>query len=35
MTAGRRATMVFDDECRAVDDPDGEVRPLWQQAATG
>ena len=28
-TAERRATMVFDDECRVADDPDGEVRPLW------
>ncbi len=32
---GRRATMLFDDECRVVDDPDGEVRPLWSKVATG
>jgi para-nitrobenzyl esterase len=32
---GRRATMVFDAECRVVDDPDGEVRPLWSKAAAG
>jgi para-nitrobenzyl esterase len=31
--AGRRATMLFDDECRVVDDPDGEVRPLWSKVA--
>ncbi len=30
---GRRATMIFDDECRIVDDPDGEVRPLWGKVA--
>ena len=34
-TAARRATMVLDDECRVVDDPDGEVRPLWSKVATG
>ena len=33
-TAERRATMIFDDECRVVDDPDGEVRPLWFKVAT-
>jgi para-nitrobenzyl esterase len=33
-TAQRRATMLFDDECRVVDDPDGEVRPLWSKVAT-
>jgi para-nitrobenzyl esterase len=33
-TAGRRATMLLDDECRVVDDPDGEVRPLWSKVAT-
>ena len=33
-TAGRRATMLFDDECKVVDDPDGEVRPLWSKVAT-
>jgi para-nitrobenzyl esterase len=31
---GRRATMLFDDECRTVDDPDGEVRPLWNNVAS-
>ena len=31
----KRTTMVFDDHCRTVDDPDGAVRPLWQAAATG
>jgi para-nitrobenzyl esterase len=25
----RRATMILDDECRAVDDPDPEIRRLW------
>jgi para-nitrobenzyl esterase len=30
----RRTTMVFDDQSRTVDDPDGAVRPLWQEAAT-
>jgi para-nitrobenzyl esterase len=34
-TPDKRTTMVFDDQCRTVDDPDGEVRSLWQQAATG
>ncbi|MFI5000026.1 MAG: carboxylesterase/lipase family protein [Reyranellales bacterium] len=33
-TATRRATMGFNDECRVVDDPDGEVRPLWIKVAT-
>jgi carboxylesterase type B len=32
---GRRATMVFDAQCRVVDDPDGEVRPLWSKATSG
>jgi para-nitrobenzyl esterase len=31
----RRATMLLDDDCRVVDDPDGEVRPLWSKVATG
>ena len=31
--AGRRATMLFDDECRVVDDPDSAVRPLWSKVA--
>ncbi len=30
----RRTTMVFDDQSRTVDDPDGAMRPLWQEAAT-
>ncbi len=34
-TEAQRATMVFDDTCRVVDDPDGDVRKLWIQAATG
>jgi para-nitrobenzyl esterase len=33
-TAERRATMVFDDDCRIVDDPDSEARPLWIGVAT-
>jgi para-nitrobenzyl esterase len=33
--AGRRATMLFDDECRVVDDAEGEVRLLWDKVATG
>ena len=33
-TAAKRTTMVFDDHCRTVDDPDGAVRPLWAEAAT-
>jgi len=34
-TADRRATMLLNDECRVVGDPDGEVRPLWSKSATG
>jgi para-nitrobenzyl esterase len=34
-TTGKRTTMVFDDQCRTVDDPDGAVRPLWREAAAG
>jgi para-nitrobenzyl esterase len=34
-TTGSRTTMVFDDHCRTVDDPDGDVRPIWQEIATG
>ena len=34
-TTDKRTTMVFDDQCRTVDDPDGAVRPLWLEAATG
>ena len=33
--AAKRATMVFDDQCRVVNDPDGEVRPIWSKVATG
>jgi para-nitrobenzyl esterase len=33
-TAARRATMILDDECRVVDDLDGEVRQLWIDVAT-
>jgi para-nitrobenzyl esterase len=33
-TADKRATMVFDDTCRVVDDPDGDVRPFWSDLAT-
>jgi len=33
-TADKRATMIFNDECRIVGDPDGEVRPLWRKIAT-
>jgi para-nitrobenzyl esterase len=32
--AGRRATMLLDDACKVVDDPDGEVRPFWSKVAT-
>jgi para-nitrobenzyl esterase len=34
-TADKRITMVFDDHCRTVDDPDGEVRPVWSAVANG
>jgi para-nitrobenzyl esterase len=34
-TAERRATMLLDDTCKVVNDPDGEVRPLWSKVATG
>jgi para-nitrobenzyl esterase len=33
-TVERRATMLLDDACKVVDDPDGEVRPLWSKVAT-
>ena len=33
-TAERRATMLLDEACKVVDDPDGEVRPLWNKVAT-
>jgi len=32
-TADKRAVMVFEDACKVVDDPDGEVRPLWSKVA--
>ncbi|MCW5738203.1 MAG: carboxylesterase/lipase family protein [Enhydrobacter sp.] len=32
-TADSRSVMVFDDESKVVDDPDGEVRPLWSKVA--
>jgi para-nitrobenzyl esterase len=32
--AAERATMILDDACRAANDPDGEVRPLWMKVAT-
>jgi para-nitrobenzyl esterase len=34
-TADRRATMLLDDTCKVVDDPDGEVRLLWSKVAAG
>ena len=34
-TAERRATMLLDDTCKVVNDPEGEVRPLWSKVATG
>ena len=34
-TLDRRTTMIFDDVCKVVDDPDGEVRPLWDKVAAG
>jgi para-nitrobenzyl esterase len=30
----KRTTMIFNDECKVVADPDGEVRPLWSKLAT-
>jgi para-nitrobenzyl esterase len=33
-TADKRTTMVFNDECQVVGDPDGEVRPVWSKIAT-
>jgi para-nitrobenzyl esterase len=33
--AERRATMLLDDTCKVVNDPDGEVRPLWSKVAAG
>lgn len=34
-TADRRITMLFDDDCRAVDNPDGDAWPLWRKVAAG
>jgi para-nitrobenzyl esterase len=34
-TLDRRATMIFDDACKVVDDPDGEAWPLWSKVASG
>lgn len=34
-SAERWATMVLDDECRVVGDPDAEVRSLWRKVAIG
>ena len=33
--AAKRATMILDDRCRVVNDPDGEVRSTWAKVATG
>ncbi|MBY0319263.1 MAG: carboxylesterase/lipase family protein [Reyranella sp.] len=33
--AAGRSTMILDDECRVVSDPDGEVRPVWSKVAIG
>ncbi|MFI5034238.1 MAG: carboxylesterase family protein, partial [Reyranellales bacterium] len=33
-TADKRTTMMFNDESKAVDDPDKDVRPLWAKVAT-
>ena len=30
----KRTTMVFDDQSGAVENPDGEVRSLWEKVAT-
>ena len=30
----KRTTMVFNDDCKVVADPDGEVRPVWSSIAT-
>ena len=34
-TRPRGARRCFSTMCRVVDDPDGEVRPLWSKVATG
>ncbi len=31
---GKRTTMQFDDDCCTVDDPDSEVRAVWEKVAT-
>jgi para-nitrobenzyl esterase len=33
-TNDKRVTMMFNDDCQAVADPDGEVRPIWSGIAT-
>lgn len=33
--AEQRSTMLLDDVCRVVTDPDGEVRPVWEKVAIG
>jgi para-nitrobenzyl esterase len=33
-TADKRTTMMFNDDSKAVDDPDKDVRPLWTKVAT-
>jgi para-nitrobenzyl esterase len=33
--ANSRATMLFDDDCRIVNDLDGEAWPIWHEAASG
>ena len=33
-TTDKRSTMVFNDDSRAVDDPDKDIRPLWSKVAT-
>ena len=32
--ADKRTTMIFNDESKALDDPDKDVRPLWSKVAT-
>jgi para-nitrobenzyl esterase len=34
-TTDRRITMILDDDCKTVSDPDGEARQLWTKVATG
>jgi para-nitrobenzyl esterase len=33
-TAAQRSTMILDDQCKVVADPDGEARQLWTRVAT-